>query len=62
MKAEKPEGASTVTKADYTLNVRSEEKEERIKRAFDLMRKNCPVGLLFEKAGVEVTFKLNIMK
>jgi uncharacterized OsmC-like protein len=60
MKAEKPEGASTVTKADYTLNVRSQEKEERIKRAFDLMRKNCPVGLLFEKAGVEVTYQLNI--
>lgn len=62
MKAEKPEGASTVTKVDYTLNVRSQEKEERIRRAFDLMRENCPVGLLFEKAGVDVTFQLKILQ
>jgi len=62
MKAEKPEGASTVTKADYTLNVKSQEKEERIERAFDLMRENCPVGRLFEKAGVKVTFQLKIMQ
>ncbi|MEM4704647.1 MAG: OsmC family protein [Candidatus Bathyarchaeia archaeon] len=62
MKAEKPEGASTVTKADYTLNVKSQENEERIRRAFELTRENCPVGLLFEKAGVEVTFQLKIIK
>jgi len=62
MKAEKPEGASTVTKVDYTLNIKSHENEERIRRAFDLMRKNCPVGLLFEEAGVEVTFQLKILQ
>ena len=62
MNAEKPEGASTVTKADYVVLIRSQEKEERIKRAFDLTRENCPVGLLFEKAGVEVTFQLKILQ
>ena len=61
MKAEKPEGASTVKKVDYTVNVKSQEKDERIRRAFDLMRENCRVGLLFEEAGVEVTFQLNIL-
>jgi uncharacterized OsmC-like protein len=62
MKAEKPEGAKTVTKVWYTVVVRSGESEDRVKRVFDLTRANCPVGLLFEKAGVEVGYELEISK
>jgi len=62
MKAEKPEGASTVTRADYTLIIKSPENKERLRRAFDLMRQNCPVGLIFEKAGINVTFSLKLIE
>ena len=62
MKAEKPEGASTVTRADYTLIRKSPENKERLRRAFDLMRQNCPVGLIFEKAGINVTFSLKLIE
>jgi uncharacterized OsmC-like protein len=60
MTADKPEGAKTVTKVGYTVTVRSDEDEGRLKRVFDLTRSNCPVGLLFEKAGVEVAYELKI--
>ncbi len=62
MKAEKPEGAKTVTKADYEVIVKSSESEDKLKRVFELTRANCPVGLLFERAGVEVSYKLKISK
>ncbi len=60
MKAEKPEGAKTVTKADYEVVVKSGESPDKLERVFELTRANCPVGLLFEKAGVEVSYKLKV--
>jgi uncharacterized OsmC-like protein len=62
MRAEKPDGAKTVTKADYEVIVKSNESKERLERVFKLTRANCPVGLLFEKAGVEVSYELKILK
>jgi len=62
MKAEKSEEARTVTKADYEIAVTSGESEGKIRRAFELTRANCPVGLLFEKAGVKVNYKLKIVR
>ncbi|MBS7632981.1 OsmC family protein [Candidatus Bathyarchaeota archaeon] len=62
MKAEKPEGAKTVTKADYEVIVKSDEAEEKLRRVLELTRANCPVGLIFEKAGVEVSYRLEIRK
>jgi uncharacterized OsmC-like protein len=60
MTADKPEGAKTVTNVGYTVQVRSDEGEDKLKRVFDLTRSNCPVGLLFEKAGVDVSYDLRI--
>lgn len=62
MTAEKPEGAETVTKTNYAVVVRSDEGENRLRRVFELTRAHCPVGLLFEKAGVEVSYELKILK
>ena len=62
MKAEKSEEAKTVTKADYEVVVKSDENEDKLRRVLELTRANCPVGLLFEKAGVEVSYKLKTLK
>ncbi len=62
MTAEKPEEARTVTKADYEITVVSGESEDKLKSVFELTKANCPVGLLFEKAGVQVNYKLKIVK
>lgn len=62
MKAEKSEEARTVTKADYEVTVTSGESEDKIKKVFEITKANCPVGLLFEKAGVQINYKLKIIK
>jgi len=62
VRAEKPEGARTVTKADFEITVKTEESEEKIKRVMEKTRENCPVGILFEQAGVQVDYKLKIVK
>ncbi len=61
MKAEKPEEARTVTMAGYKITVTSGESEEKLKRVFELTKANCPVGLLFERAGVQTNYELKIV-
>jgi putative redox protein len=62
VRAEKPEGARTVTKADFEIIVKTSETEEKINRVWKKTRENCPVGILFEQAGVQVDYKLRIVK
>jgi len=62
VKAEKPEDARTVTKADFEIIVKTGESEEKINKVWEKTRENCPVGILFEQAGVQVDYKLKIVK
>jgi len=62
VKAEKPEDARTVTIADCEIIVKTGESEEKIGRVWNKTRENCPVGILFEQAGVKVDYKLKIVK
>jgi len=62
IKAEKSDDARTVTKADVEIIVKTGESEEKINRVWEKTRKNCPVGILFEQAGVQVDYKLKIVK
>ena len=62
VKAEKPEDACTVTMADCEIIVKTGGSEEKIDRVWNKTRKNCPVGVLFEQAGVKVDYKLKIVK
>src|SRR6056297_3093916 len=47
-------GDDTIRKVQYTAKVKSESTEEQLKRCLELTEKNCPVGVLFSKAGVEI--------
>jgi len=62
VKAEKPEDARTITKADFEIIVKTGESEEKINRVWNKTRENCPVAILFEQAGVQVDYKLKIVK
>jgi uncharacterized OsmC-like protein len=61
-KAEKPDDAKTVTKTDSKIKVITNESEDKIKRVWQHMRENCPVGQLFEGAGIPVDYDLRIIK
>jgi len=62
IKAEKSEDARTVTKADVEIIVKTGESEEKMNRVWEKTRENCPVGILFEQAGVQVSYRLRIVK
>jgi uncharacterized OsmC-like protein len=56
--AEKPDGEKTITTAKAVVTVHSEDDEKKLERCLDKTMKTCPVGLLFEKAGVEIETEL----
>lgn len=45
---------------DITLNV--DAPIDRVQRLHEVTLKNCPVGMLFEKAGVKTTYKWRVQK
>lgn len=59
MEADK--GSDTINKVRYHVKVKSDASEQQLAKCLDLTVKNCPVGLLFEKAGVEVEGQLEKM-
>lgn len=60
VKAEHPQGELTVTKAEVNIRVKSKAPIEVLNKIMNLTMKNCPVGVLFSKAGVEL--KINLEK
>lgn len=54
LEAERPEGAPTVTKVRGTFRLRTEASQDEVATALRLTLRTCPVGLIFEKAGIPV--------
>jgi uncharacterized OsmC-like protein len=52
--AEKPDNEPTITEAKAVVSIASEEDDAKLKRTLDKTMKACPVGQLYEKAGVEI--------
>ncbi len=62
VEAEKPEGAKTIASARLSMTVKTTAEESKVERAWKLTLENCPVGILFEKAGVKVDYSYKIEK
>ncbi|MFP4588369.1 MAG: OsmC family protein [Candidatus Acetothermia bacterium] len=60
VEATKGEDAPTITSAHVTINVHSEERRSKLEKCLDQTLKTCPVGQLFEQAGVEMEHELNV--
>ena len=58
--AEKPDDADTITKVTINMDIQTEAKEDKIERCFDMTCQNCPVGVLYRQAGVEIVKNINI--
>lgn len=54
LEADRPEGAPTITKVRGTFRLRTEAPLEEVATALRLTLHTCPVGVLFEKAGIPV--------
>jgi putative redox protein len=58
--AVKSEQAGTVTETKIDITTKTDLTEDRVHRLHELTVKGCPVGKLFEKAGVKTTYTVKI--
>jgi len=58
LEADKPDDAATVTAARAKVYVQSEESQDRLEKILEKVMKTCPVGQLYEQAGIEIDTKL----
>jgi putative redox protein len=56
--AEKPDDAPTITSAKATVTVNADDEQNKLERCLQKTMKACPVGQLFEKAGIEIETEL----
>lgn len=52
--AQKPDDQPTITTVTGTVRIESNEPEEKLSRTLDKVMRSCPVGQLYEKAGIKV--------
>ena len=62
VEAIKSEEAGTITEEKFDISLKLDAPADRIQRLHELTLKNCPVGILFEKAGVKITYNLKTQK
>jgi putative redox protein len=62
VEAVKSEEAGTIVEETFDIVFKLNAPEDRIQKLHELTLKNCPVGILFEKAGVKIEYNLKILK
>jgi len=60
--AVKSEEAGTITETKLDISVKTDMPEDRVHRLHELTVKGCPVGILFEKAGVKLEYNVKVMQ
>lgn len=63
VEATKSEGAvATISEETFTIQLKVDAPQDQIEKLHKLTLENCPVGILFEKAGVKINYKLDVLK
>jgi uncharacterized OsmC-like protein len=62
VEAVKSPETGTISEESFDIIFRVDAPEDRVQRLHELTLKNCPVGILFEKAGVEISYNLKTVK
>jgi putative redox protein len=60
--AEKPKEANTITKVTGSVEITTSAEEQEARTVFKLTLDICPVGVLFEKAGIKPEWKVTVRK
>ena len=58
IEAAKNQELGTITEETFDIVLNLDASEDRVQRLHELTLKNCPVGILFEKAGVKISYNL----
>ena len=62
VEAVKSDQTGTVSEETFDINIKTDAPMDKVERLHKLTLETCPVGILFEKAGVKISYKLNITK
>jgi len=62
IEATETEETGTITEENFNITLKLDAPEDRVQRLHELTIKNCPVGILFEKAGVKTSYNLKTTK
>ena len=62
LEATKSQDTGTISEETFDITLKLDAPEDRIQRLHALTLKNCPVGILFEKAGVKITYNLKTLR
>lgn len=62
VEAVKSDETGTVSEETFDINIKTDAPQDRVERLHKLTLETCPVGILFEKAGVKITYNMNVTK
>jgi len=62
VEATKSEETRTIVEETFNIVFKLDAPQDRVQRLHELTLKNCPVGILFEKAGIKITYTLKTVK
>jgi uncharacterized OsmC-like protein len=57
-----PEEERTITEVSFDVLVKTNAPEDRVQRIHTLTLKNCPVGIIFDRAGTKTSYKIRVEK
>jgi len=60
VEAEQPEGEKTITNFKAALEIETDAKKEDVERVLRFTLDICPVGLIFDKAGVKGEWEVKV--
>jgi putative redox protein len=62
VEAVKTDEAGTITEETFDINIKADAPSDRIQRLHEVTLKNCPVGIIFEKASVKLSYNIKVSK
>ena len=62
VEAIKSDETGTISEETFDIQIKMDAPQDRIDRLHKLTLETCPVGILFERAGVKVNYKINVSK
>jgi putative redox protein len=62
VEAVKSSETGTIAEESFDIVLKVDASEDRVQRLHELTLKSCPVGILFEKAGVKINYSMRTLK
>jgi len=60
--AVKTDAAGTITEEAFDIAIKADAPQDRIQRLHEVTLRNCPVGIIFEKAGTKISYNVKESK